>query len=27
MDERAEFLAGYPTPGRTVAFTLTMVVP
>jgi vitamin B12 transporter len=26
-DERAEFLAGYPTPGRTIAFTLTMVVP
>jgi outer membrane cobalamin receptor len=26
-DQRAEFLAGYPTPGRTIAFTLTMVVP
>jgi vitamin B12 transporter len=26
-DERAEFLAGYPTPGRVFALTLTMVVP
>lgn len=26
-DERAEFLAGYPTPGRAFALTLTMVVP
>jgi hypothetical protein len=26
-DQRAEFLAGYPTPGRTIAFTLTMVAP
>ena len=26
-DTRAEFLAGYPTPGRTVALTFTMVAP
>ncbi|MGH7513146.1 MAG: TonB-dependent receptor [Gemmatimonadales bacterium] len=26
-DARAEFLAGYPTAGRTIAFTLTMVAP
>jgi hypothetical protein len=26
-DTRAEFLAGYPTAGRTIAFTLTMVAP
>ena len=26
-DTRAEFLAGYPTAGRTFAFTLTMVAP
>jgi iron complex outermembrane receptor protein len=26
-DERAEFLAGYPTPGRAFALTLTMVAP
>jgi len=26
-DTRAEFLAGYPTAGRTVALTLTMVAP
>ena len=26
-DARAEFLAGYPTAGRTVALTLTMVAP
>jgi outer membrane cobalamin receptor len=26
-DTRAEFLAGYPTAGRTVALTFTMVAP
>ena len=26
-DRRAEFLAGYPTPGRSVSLTLTVVVP
>ncbi|HUR94146.1 MAG TPA: TonB-dependent receptor [Gemmatimonadales bacterium] len=26
-DRRAEFLAAYPTPGRSVAFTLSMVLP
>jgi len=26
-DRRAEFLAGYPTPGRSVILTLTLVVP
>jgi iron complex outermembrane receptor protein len=26
-DERAEFLAGYPSPGRAVVFTFTMVAP
>jgi vitamin B12 transporter len=26
-DRRAEFLAGYPTPGRSVLLTLTVVVP
>jgi iron complex outermembrane receptor protein len=26
-DTRAEFLAGYPTPGRSVTLTLTLVVP
>jgi iron complex outermembrane receptor protein len=26
-DTRAEFLAGYPTPGRTLALTFTMVAP
>jgi vitamin B12 transporter len=26
-DTRAEFLAGYPSPGRRFAFTLTMVAP
>ena len=26
-DRRAEFLAGYPTPGRSVLLTLTLVAP
>jgi outer membrane cobalamin receptor len=26
-DERAEFLAGYPTPGRSLLFTLNLVAP
>jgi outer membrane cobalamin receptor len=26
-DTRAEFIAGYPTPGRTFVLTLTVVVP
>ena len=26
-DRRAEFLAGYPTPGRSLSLTLTVVVP
>ncbi|MEP6687670.1 MAG: TonB-dependent receptor plug domain-containing protein [Gemmatimonadales bacterium] len=26
-DQRAEFLAGYPTPGRSVILTLTLVAP
>jgi outer membrane cobalamin receptor len=26
-DRRAEFLAAYPTPGRSVLLTLTLVVP